>query len=284
MTDPKTREKPRRTKARSPSRRGRAKTPDKAPRTAPAARRGGGQELWLYGHHAVLAALRNPRRACRLLLATEQGLAKLGPAAQRSGVEIRLADPREIARTLPPGAAHQGVALGVAPLPPLALERVIAVQPADSLFLLLDRITDPRNFGAILRSAVAFGVAAVIVQQRRSAEWSGAAAKAASGALDMIPLVEVVNLARALERLREAGFRITGLDAAAPTAVEALAPVPRRVLVLGSEGEGMRRLVAAGCDERARLVVDPRIDSLNVAVAAGIALYLLRPRRDGAPG
>ncbi len=284
MTDRKRREKPRRTKAGGPSRGGRAKTPDKPSRKAPAAGRGGEAGTWLYGHHAVLAALRNPRRGCRLLLATERGLERLGRAAQRSGVEIRLADPREIARALPPGAAHQGVALRVAPLPALALERVLAVQSERSFFLLLDRITDPRNFGAILRSAMAMGVDAVVVQQRRSAETGGAAAKAASGALDMIPIVEVVNLARALEQLREAGYRVTGLDAAAPVAVEELAPVPRRVLVLGSEGEGMRRLVAAGCDERARLVIDPRIDSLNVAVAAGIALYLLRPRREPAPG
>ncbi len=278
MTDPKTSEKPRRTKAKGGARGNRAKPPGGS-RPGTGGGRGGAGGVWLYGHHAVLAALRNPRRNCQLLLATEQALERLGRTAQRPGLEIRIARPAEIARQLPPGAAHQGLALKAAALPPLALERVIAVQPAESLFLLLDRITDPRNFGAILRSAVALGVAAVIVQQRRSAEWSGAAAKAASGALDMIPLVEVVNLARALERLREAGFRVTGLDATAETAIEELAPAPRRVLVLGSEGEGMRRLVAEGCDERAKLAIDPRIDSLNVAVAAGIALYVLRRLR-----
>ena len=275
MTDPRNREKPRRTKAKTKRRGGRAKAPGRG-RETPSAPPRGDAPLWLYGHHAVLAALRNPRRQCQLLLATEQALEKLGRAAQRAGLEIRIARPAEIARHLPQGAAHQGVALRAAPLSPLALERVIAVQPAESFFLLLDQVTDPRNFGAILRSAVALGVNAVIVQERRSAEWSGAAAKAASGALDMIPLVEVVNLARAIEQLKDAGYRVTGLDAAAATAIEDLEPMRRRVLVLGSEGEGMRRLVAEGCDERARLVIDPRIDSLNVAVAAGIALYVLR--------
>lgn len=275
MTDPKKRENARRTKAKGHGRGTRGKPAGKPRRGSPTTVRSDGG-LWLYGHHAVLAALRNPRRQCKLLLATEQALEKLGRAAQRAGLEIRIAAPAEIARLLPPGAAHQGVALRAAPLSPLALERVIAVQPEESFFLLLDQVTDPRNFGAILRSAVALGVDAVIVQERRSAEWSGAAAKAASGALDMIPLVEVVNLARAIERLKEAGYRVTGLDAGAETPIEELEPARRRVLVLGSEGEGLRRLVAEGCDERARLVIDPRIDSLNVAVAAGIALYLLR--------
>ncbi len=283
MTETKTREKPRRTKGKGKARGGRPGAPGK-PRSAAGGARAGGQELWLYGHHAVLAALRNPRRACRLLLATEPALEKLGRAAQRPGLEIRIARAGEIARPLPQGAVHQGVALRAAPLPPLALERVLAVQPEESFLLVLDQITDPRNFGAILRSAVAMGVNAVVVQQRRSAEMGGAAAKAASGALDMIPIVEVVNLARALKQLEEAGYRVTGLDAAAATPIEELRPVRRRVLVLGSEGEGMRRLVAESCAERARLVIDPRIDSLNVAVAAGIALYVLRRVHRGAAG
>lgn len=248
--------------------------------------RAGPAELWFWGHHAVLAALRNPRRTCHQLLATEQALARLGTAAQRRGVQIRIASPAEIARRLPQGAVHQGVALRVAPLPALSLDRVLAVQPEESLFLVLDGITDPRNFGAILRSAVAMGAAAVVVQERRRAEMSGAAAKAAAGALDMIPVVEVTNLTRALLRLREAEFRVTALDAEADTPIEDLDWAPRRALVLGSEGEGIRRLVGETCDERARIVVDPRIGSLNVSVAAGIALYVvervLRRRRAGA--
>ncbi len=232
--------------------------------------------FWYYGHHAVLAALRNPRRSCHLLLATREGLQRLGSAAQRKGVEIRIVDPQEISRHLPRGATHQGVALKVAPLPPLPLERVLAVQGEESLFLVLDQITDPRNVGAILRTAVAMGVRAVILQERRSAELNGACAKAASGAVDMMPVVEVVNLSRALLRLKEEGYRVTGLDAAAELAIEDLPYAPRRVLLFGSEGSGIRRLVGEQCDEFARIVMDPRIESLNVSVACGIALYVVR--------
>jgi 23S rRNA (guanosine2251-2'-O)-methyltransferase len=247
-----------------------------APERAPAhAERTASAELWFWGHHAVLAALRNPRRTCHLLLATEQALERLGRAAQRPGLEIRIAQPAEIARRLPPGAVHQGVALKVAPLPALSLDRVLAVQPEESLILVLDQITDPRNFGAILRSAVAMRASAVIVQERRRAEMAGAAARAAAGALDLIPIVEVTNLTRALLRLKESGYRVTALDAAAPTPIEELGWTPRRALVFGSEGEGIRRLVGETCDEHARIDVDPRIDSLNVSVAAGIALYVL---------
>lgn len=280
----------------TPARAGRRRSdaPGRAAETKlqPRAREGGTRppaagELWLWGHHAVMAALRNPRRTCHELLATEQALARLGAAAQRRGLQIRIASPAEIARRLPAGAVHQGVALRVAPLPPLMLDRVLAVQPAESLFLVLDGITDPRNFGAILRSAVAMGAAAVVVQERRRAEMSGVAAKAAAGALDMIPIVEVTNLTRALVRLKEAEFRLTALDAEAETPIEALSWAPRRALVLGSEGEGIRRLVGETCDERARIVIDPRIGSLNVSVAAGIALYVvervLRPRPVAAP-
>ncbi len=232
--------------------------------------------FWLYGHHAVAAALKNPRRSCHLLLATRQGLERLGDAARRRGVEIRITDPREIGRVVPQGAVHQGVALKVAPLQPRPLERVLAVQGAESLFLMLDQITDPRNVGAILRTALALGVQAVIVQERRSGELNAACARAAAGALDIIPIVAVTNLARTIVRLKEAGYRVTGLQAQAPIPVEELPYVPRRLLVFGSEGAGMRRLVSEGCDELARIHMTPHMESLNVSVACGIALYVLK--------
>ncbi len=239
---------------------------------------------WFWGHHAVLAALRNPRRPVHRLLATRPALERLGGAVERPGLEIRIVPPREVARVLPEGATHQGVALEVAPLPPVPLERILAIQGARSLFLVLDQITDPRNFGAILRTAVAMGVDAVVVQERRSAEPNGACARAAAGALDLIPVVEVVNLARALARLDEAGYRVTGLDAEAETPVEALPHAPRRALVFGSEGRGIRRLVGAHCHEFARIVMDPRMESLNVSVACGIALYVVRRVLEGRAG
>ncbi|GBD42409.1 23S rRNA (guanosine-2'-O-)-methyltransferase RlmB [bacterium HR39] len=245
-------------------------------RERPAGGRDPGGHHWYYGIHAVRAALQNPRRTCHLLLATKQALERLGRAVERPGLEIRIVSPREVARVLPEGATHQGVALKVAPLPPVPLERILAIQGPRSLFLMLDQITDPRNMGAILRTAVAMGVNAVVVQERRSAELNGACARAAAGAVDMIPVVEVVNLTRALLRLKEAGYRVTGLDAEAPTPIEALADAPRRVLVFGSEGSGIRRLVGETCDELARITTDPRMESLNVSVAAGIALYVVR--------
>lgn len=232
-------------------------------------------ELWLFGEHAVLAAIRNQRRTCHQLLASEDGMPRIRDAAAKRGLRITPLPNGDIARRLPRGAVHQGVAMQVAPLPPLQLERVIAIQPEKSLLLALDQVTDPRNFGAILRSAVALGVGAVIVPERRSAELNGTAAKAASGALDMIPIVEVVNLSRALQRLKEAEFRITGLDAAGTTPIDAAPPAPRRVLVIGSEGEGMRRLTTENCDETLSIPIDRRIDSLNVSVAASLALYAL---------
>lgn len=200
---------------------------------------------------------------------------RIAEAAAKRALRITPCPNAEIARRLPRGAVHQGVAMHVAPLPALQLERVIAIQPEHSLLLALDQVTDPRNFGAILRSAVAMGVGAVIVPERRSAELGGTAAKAASGALDMLPVVEVVNLARALDRLKEVGFRITGLDAEGETPLDSAMPAPRRVLVVGSEGSGMRRLVGEHCDDIIAIPIDRRIDSLNVSVAASLALWTL---------
>ena len=148
-------------------------------------------------------------------------------------------------------------------------------EAAASLVLALDQVSDPRNLGAILRTAAALGVEGVILPERRSAELGGACAKAASGALDLVPLVEVVNLGRALAQLKQRGYWIVGLDAAGPAALETLDLPSRVVLVLGSEGEGLRRLVAEQCDHLAKLTIDPCMESLNVSVAAGIALYLL---------
>jgi 23S rRNA (guanosine2251-2'-O)-methyltransferase len=165
--------------------------------------------------------------------------------------------------------------LDAGPLPPRSLDELTTDPASPALLLALDQVSDPRNLGAILRSAAALGVAGVIVPQHGSAELGGVCAKAASGALDLVPIVEVVNLARSLAELKEHGYWLVGLDAATPTPLEDLPSVPRRVLVLGAEGTGLRRLVAESCDQLASLRIEPRMESLNVAVAAGIALYLL---------
>jgi 23S rRNA (guanosine2251-2'-O)-methyltransferase len=234
--------------------------------------------LWLYGQHAVAAALANPDRPCYRLLATETALPGIEARAHERGLTIETALPERLAQILPPDTPHQGLLLSVGPLPERDLDELGQAEGQRSLVLALDQVSDPRNLGAILRTSAALGVEGVILPQRRSAELNGACAKAASGALDLLPIVEVVNLARALAELKERGYWIVGLDAAGEHALEALDLPPRVVLVLGSEGEGIRRLVAERCDFLARLAIDPRMESLNVSVAAGIALYLLARR------
>jgi 23S rRNA (guanosine2251-2'-O)-methyltransferase len=235
--------------------------------------------LWLYGRHAVAAALGNPRRSCHRLLATADALARLGADGTRAGVEVTIVERAELDRLLGEGTVHQGLALSVAPLPGLDLERACAPGPGRNLVLVLDQIHDPHNLGAILRSAAAFEVRAVVVPGRGSGELGGAAAKAASGALDRVPVVEVVNLARALDDLATLGYWRLALDAGAEATIEAVPAVDDLALVLGAEGTGVRRLVALHCDLAARLPTAPTMASLNVSVACGIALYALARRR-----
>jgi 23S rRNA (guanosine2251-2'-O)-methyltransferase len=234
--------------------------------------------LWLYGRHAVGAALANPRRSCHRLLATAEARGRLaGPT--RPGLEVRVVERAEIDRLLGPGSVHQGVALSVAPLPGLDLERTCAPEPGRNLVLMLDQISDPHNVGAILRTAAAFDVRAVVMAERRAAPLGGTTAKAASGALDLVPVVEVVNLARALDALASQGYWRIALDGHAETSIDAAPAVDNLVLVLGAEGEGVRRLVREHCDFSARLPIAQAMESLNVSVACGIALYALAARR-----
>jgi 23S rRNA (guanosine2251-2'-O)-methyltransferase len=234
--------------------------------------------LWLYGRHAVEAALANPRRSCHRLLATADAHARLGAGAARAGVEVSVVERAELDRVLGQGTVHQGLALSVAPLPELDFDRACAPLPGRNLVLVLDQIHDPHNLGAILRSAAAFDVRAVVVPGRGSGELGGAAAKAASGALDVVPVVEVVNLARALDDLAALGYWRLALDAGAEATIEAVPAVDDLALVLGAEGTGVRRLVAEHCDLAARLPTAPTMASLNVSVACGIALYALARR------
>ena len=234
--------------------------------------------LWLYGRHAVEAALNNPSRSCHRLLATAEALARLGDAARRSGLEVVAVEREELDRRFGPDAVHQGLALSVAPLPKPDLDGACAPEPGRNLVLVLDQITDPHNLGAILRSAAAFEARAVVVQERNSAELGGAAAKAAAGAADVVPVVEVTNLARALEELAELGYWRVALDGEAEAAIDQVPDAENLVLVLGAEGSGLRRLVRERCDFSARLPIAPAMESLNVSVACGIALYALARR------
>jgi 23S rRNA (guanosine2251-2'-O)-methyltransferase len=255
--------------------------PPRRPRPPAEARPKG---LWLYGRHAVAAALANPRRSCHRLLATAEGLAALGAAAPRPGLEVATVERAEIERRLGAGAVHQGLALSVAPLPGVELKRACAPEAGGNLVLLLDQVTDPHNVGAILRSAAAFEVRAVVLPARGSAELGGALAKAASGALDLVPVVEVTNLARALDELAALGYWRIALDGHAEATLDEVPDDRNLVLALGAEGTGLRRRVAETCDFAARLPIAPAVESLNVSVACGIALYALARRRGAAHG
>ncbi|MBV9571886.1 MAG: RNA methyltransferase [Alphaproteobacteria bacterium] len=233
--------------------------------------------FWLYGLHPVRAALKNARRKVHRALLTEQAAAALDRSlVAKVRHEITTAD--AIARLVPPGAAHQGAALLCEPLSGLTLGEVLDHRQAGQrrLVAVLDQLTDPQNVGAILRSAAALGVSAVIVQDRHSPPQSGSLAKAASGALDLVPYVPVVNIARTLEELGRAGFWRVALARDGEQSVEELTPADDIAIVLGSEGSGIRRLVRERCDVAAYIPISPAIDSLNVSTAAAIAFYRLR--------
>jgi 23S rRNA (guanosine2251-2'-O)-methyltransferase len=238
----------------------------------------GGRDRWLYGYHAVAEALRNPARRVERLLATPAAAERLSRECPSARPEI--ADRAAIEAVLPAGAVHQGLALLAAALPVRAIEEILPPPDADALIVMLDQVTDPQNVGAILRSSAAFGVRAVLVPRRHAPPVTGALAKAASGALEHVPLIEVGNLERALQTLKEAGFWCIGLDGAAEQAIDQPMPGGRLVLVMGAEGPGLRRLTAERCDLLVRLPTHGPIATLNVSNAAAVALYALARRRD----
>ncbi len=231
--------------------------------------------LWLYGLHAVRAALANPRRKVLRAVLSARAADEIG-AKLLGRVRHDITDGDGIARLLAPGAVHQGVALQCEKLPKLELADAMAPSPRRRIVLVLDQISDPHNAGAILRSAAAFGVSAVIVQDRHAPPESGALAKAASGALDIVPYVEVVNIARALDELGEAGFWRVALTGDGEQSLRDAVSQGDVALVLGSEGSGVRRLVRERCDTSASIPIDAQMESLNVSNAAAVALYEIR--------
>jgi 23S rRNA (guanosine2251-2'-O)-methyltransferase len=222
----------------------------------------------LYGWHTVTAALANPRRTVRKIFATENAAHRLTSEGFTLPVASEIVRPDAIAARLSPDAVHQGLLVEADPLAPLDLEDV-----AGGTVLVLDQITDPHNVGAILRSAAAFGVSAVVTTARHSPEATGVLAKAASGALDLVPIATVQNLARALTELKERGFLTVGLDSEGETSLAEAALREPLALVLGAEGRGLRALTRTTCDIRARLDLPGAIKSLNVSNAAAVALY-----------
>jgi len=223
----------------------------------------------LYGWHTVAAALKNPRRRIRKITATENALHRLAEEGFTLPVEPELVRPDALAAKLSPDAVHQGLLVEADPLPALD----IGALPAEGTVLVLDQITDPHNVGAILRSAAAFAVGAVVTTARHSPEATGVLAKSASGALDLVPIVTVPNLARALTALKDRGFLTVGLDSAGETDLAAAPLRAPLALVLGAEGKGLRALTRETCDIRARLDLPGAIKSLNVSNAAAVALY-----------
>lgn len=241
--------------------------------------------MWLYGTHAVAAALANPARTVhRVWMAeaerdgdTDGNGARIARLAGQRGIEIERVGRAEITERLGAEAVHQGIAAHVAPLPAARLEDACAPrEPGPNIIVALDQVTDPHNVGAILRSAAAFDARAVIATERRAAPESGVLAKAASGALEVVPYLRVANLRQALEQLKEAGYWCLGLDGHADTTLDKAGFHDRVVLVLGAEGAGLRRLTRETCDMVVKLPISEQVESLNVSNASAVALYALR--------
>lgn len=260
---------------------------DKAPKRAMRGRagrmqggRGSGRAstgaVRLWGHHAVEAALLNPERRHRKLWATREGVASLDGELPRD-FPVEYAQGADLARLVARDAPHQGLVLECDALEDVFLDEVMDGDPARPI-VVLDQVTDPHNVGAILRSAAAFNACAIVTQDRHAPPESGTLAKSASGALEVVPWVRVVNLARALEEMSEAGYWRIGLDGTGKATLGEALPAGPVALVLGAEGDGMRHNVALHCDTIARLPIARTIESLNVSNAAAIALYAIATR------
>jgi 23S rRNA (guanosine2251-2'-O)-methyltransferase len=231
---------------------------------------GSTQRPRFWGKHAVAAALDNPQRKIVRAWATREAAASL-PFPK--DLAVTLADVADLGRLVPHDAPHQGVVIETEPLEEIWLEDILHQAPERAVLLVLDQVTDPHNVGAILRSAAAFGAIGIVTQDRHSPAEGGVVAKAASGALERVPWARVVNLARALEEIGEAGFWRIGLAGDADTDLkDALGP-QRVALVLGAEGPGLRHNTREHCDALARLPIGEGVESLNVSNAAAIALY-----------
>ena len=235
-------------------------------------------QVFLYGLHTVRAALDNPERQNVKLSVTRNALERLELADPDAlGIPVEIVLPQEIDRVLGPEAIHQGVMLETRPLPVRRLEAL----KGSPLLLVLDQVTDPHNVGAIMRSAVAFDAGAVITTMRHSPTESGVLAKSASGALELIPYIQITNLSDALGELHKLGFFTIGLDSQGPAPLEGTFSGDKIALVLGSEGKGLRQKTRETVNALARLDMPGAIKSLNVSNAAAIALYAARRHVEG---
>ncbi|NDB69450.1 MAG: 23S rRNA (guanosine(2251)-2'-O)-methyltransferase RlmB [Methylocystaceae bacterium] len=234
----------------------------------------------IYGYHAVYAALTARRRKLLDLYATDNSLARIKEIAAAAGLSPKLVDTQELSAHLGEDVVHQGLLLEARPLP----ESDIAdITHNYGIVLVLDQITDPHNVGSILRTSCGFGVDAIVVTERHSPAMAGVLAKTASGALEHVTIVRVVNIARSLDQLREAGYMIVGLDSEGENSLQSLSLVQPITLVLGAEGKGLRRLTRERCDTIARLELAGPIKSLNVSNACAAALSLINYRLNKNP-
>lgn len=224
---------------------------------------------YLYGIHAVQAALDNPNRVKRKLYASGNALDKLNIPTKVKSIKL---DNQSLQEMLPAGAVHQGAALEVQALPQPDIKQIATT---GKLLLMLDQVSDPHNIGAILRSAAAFDVGGIIVQDKHAPKENATIAKIAAGGLEIVPLVAVTNLSRALKELQDDGYWSVGMDGTAKQTLAQLNLDGKIVLVMGAEGAGLRRLIAEKCDMLAKLPIHRQMESLNVSVAAGIGLYVL---------
>ena len=244
----------------------------------PRGRAGPDGDNFVWGRHPVLAALSNPmRRGMGRLMVTADRASELQREGLTHGHAIEIVDTQLLTRMLPAGAVHQGMVFKVQPLEGVELEAL--ADPASGVIVMLDQLTDPQNVGAIFRSALAFGARGIVVQDRHSPALAGALAKAAAGATERLPCARVTNLSRALEKLADLGWRAVGLDGASDQTLEDALDARPTVLVMGSEGDGLRRLVAEHCDALARIPMPGGFESLNVSNAAAVALYEATRRR-----
>lgn len=230
----------------------------------------GNNTLWIFGHHAVVAALQNPNRDKILLKMTKESSLS---ADLTTNITTQIVSRQEIDALAGVGAVHQGLALQVKPLSMPALDEVLADVPEKAVILILDQVTDPHNIGAILRSAAAFNACAVVIPDANAPQESAVLAKSACGGLEVVPLIRVTNLVRAMQQLKDAGFWCLGLDGYATDLIGDKKLPQKCAFVLGSEGDGMRRLTAENCDYTIKLPISEKMESLNVSNAAAIALY-----------
>jgi 23S rRNA (guanosine2251-2'-O)-methyltransferase len=235
-----------------------------------------GVSYWIYGNHAVLAAIDNPqRRILRLLQTSAESEKAARGGTDRPLPRWEMVDRAILDRVAGRESVHQGIAAQVEPLPETEVEDIaaLAADRPEAKIVILDQVTDPHNVGAILRSAAAFGALAVILTERNAAPESGVLAKAASGALELVPLVRVTNLARSMEQLKAAGFWCAGLAAEAEQTLAGARLSGRIAFCLGAEGAGLRRLTRSHCDLLVKLPTGGPIGHLNVSNAAAVALY-----------